>query len=86
MQDDEGHSVSDTGVASVSAPPVVVPRVAIAARERKKFSGAVARFMSPAPAAAGVFSAQINWGDGSTSAGVVETSGSSARGTRFTIN
>ena len=85
VRDNAGHSVSDTGAASVSASPVVVPRVKIAALRRRRFSGALATFSSPVLTPAAGFEALVNWGDGSTSAAVVEATGKSHGSMKYTI-
>ncbi len=86
ISDDEGQSVSDTSTAAVSAPPIVGQRLTIAGGHRKSFSGNVATFASPVAVPAGNFTALINWGDGTSSSGVVTSDGTSSGSTAFTVS
>jgi hypothetical protein len=84
IADDEGQSVSDSSIATVSAAPIQAQALPISAVPGKPFSGTVATLIDPLPAAAGSFSVQILWGDGSTSVGVV-ASASPVGGPSFTV-
>jgi hypothetical protein len=86
VTDDEGQSVSDTTTATVSAPPIVGQGLTIALGHRKSFSGKLATFTSPVAFPAGQFSALINWGDGTSSSGVVAPDGNSTGATTFTVS
>jgi hypothetical protein len=85
IADDEGQSVSDSSIATVSAASIQAQAVPIVAIPHKLFAGTVATFTDPPPAAGGSFSVQIVWGDGATSAGVVVASGGPTGGSSFTV-
>jgi hypothetical protein len=85
VRDDDGQSVSDSSLAMVSAPSITAAAVPMTVAVRKGFSGAVATFTDPLPAAATDFAVQILWGDGSRSKGSVAASGTSSAGTTFTV-
>ena len=84
ITNDEGMSVSDTSTASVST-PISARGVTIAPLARKRFSGAVATFLTHVPVVASDFSALITWSDGATSPGVVVAQGAAPGGERFKI-
>ena len=85
IRDDEGQAVSDTSTAAVSGPPLVAKALTIKASPRRTFSGSVATFTGSSFATAAEYSVLINWGDGSTSAGVVQAVGSAPRGKIFAV-
>ncbi len=84
ITNDEGMSVSDSSTASVST-PISARGVTIAPLARKRFSGAVATFVTHVPVVASDFSALITWSDGATSPGVVVAQGAAPGGERFKI-
>ena len=77
VNDTEGSTLSLTGSATVMIPaPHVVAKV-VKAVEGALFNGPVAFFSDDSPnVSASSFSATINWGDGTTSAGNVVSNGS----------
>jgi hypothetical protein len=69
-----GASLTTTGLAGVGDAPLTAQGTNISATEGLAFSGAVATFTDANPnGPLGDFSATINWGDGSSSAGTVAT-------------
>jgi hypothetical protein len=86
ISDDEGQSVSDTSSAAVSTPPIAARGLAMAMDHRKSFSGKVATFTSPVAVPAGGITALINWGDGTSSSGVVSSRTSPSGATTFTVS
>jgi hypothetical protein len=69
-----GASLTTTGLAGVGDAPLTAQGTNISATEGLAFSGSVATFTDDNPnSPLGDFSATINWGDGSSSAGAVAT-------------
>jgi uncharacterized protein (TIGR03118 family) len=86
ISDDEGKSVSDASTAAVSAPSIVAQGLSVAPGRRGSFSGNVATFTSPVAVPPGQFAAVINWGDGTTSSGVVTSSAGPSGVSTFTVS
>jgi PKD repeat protein len=77
---DEGQSVSDTSIATVSLSSIAARGRKVTALPRRTFSGTVASLTSASHAKGSSFSALIDWGDGSVSTGVVVARRKSAGG------
>jgi hypothetical protein len=76
IQDSGGASVKASSAAQVADAPLSGAGAALVAVEGNAFSGVVASFTDADPnAAAGNYSATINWGDGASSAGTVSPNG-----------
>ncbi len=77
IADAGGSNASSTAAATIADAPLAATRLAIGGFEGKSFSGNVATFTDGDPnGAVSDYTATIDWGDGSTSAGTVSANGS----------
>jgi ELWxxDGT repeat protein len=69
--------ISDPVSLTVQDAPLAATGLTVSATEGATFSGAVASFTDPDPDEAGPYTATIDWGDGTTTAGTVDPTGGS---------
>src|SRR5205807_1408394 len=75
VSDVGGSGATTVGTAAVADAPLTATGAAVTATEGSAFTGVVATFTDANPAGtAGEFTATINWGDGTSSAGAVSAS------------
>lgn len=76
VNDIGGSTANATATATVNDSPIsMTPGTAISTIEGSTFTKTIATFTSPNNAPANIFTASINWGDGSTSLGTVNALG-----------
>ncbi|MDR3633360.1 MAG: hypothetical protein P4L84_05950, partial [Isosphaeraceae bacterium] len=83
ITDRSGSATSAVGLVQVAEAPLSVTAVAVSAAPGQAYNGWVAQFQKGPTDEAGSFSATIDWGDGTTTAGLV--SGSAGPGGPFWV-
>jgi hypothetical protein len=86
VHDGEGQSAADSSLATISAPALTVAGASLSIQPRKLISGSVAQFTDPLSDPIESFSAQILWGDGTTSTGTIVPGGGSGGEMTFSVH